>query len=182
VSNNDMQARMPWLKRTRPMYIALALTPMVVLTLWGVGEACSCPPEPTAAESLKIADAVFEGTIVDQRAYVSFEKNCTGPAIAYDVIVRRAWKGVFDRRVSLQRSSVCSPAFRVGETALIYAGRHNDEIFVRGCLPTKRIDWAEADVAQLGTPIATFPGHAVPIATAPRPRRRGHRRLRPHLR
>lgn len=142
------------------------MTPLVILLSWGVGEGCKCPPEPTAVEALGMADVVFVGTIIDQRAYVSFEEGCTGPAIEYDVIVGRAWKGVFERRVSLRRSTVCSPAFRVGQTSLIYAGRHNDELFVESCLPTKRVDEAVSDIAQLGAPIATFPGHAEPVATS----------------
>jgi hypothetical protein len=151
-------------KLARRSFVTLAMTPLVVLLSWGVGEACKCPPEPTASEALGIADVVFVGTIIDQRAYVSFDESCTGPAIEYDVIVERAWKGVFERRVSLRRLSMCSPAFRVGETALIYAGRHSDEVFVATCLPTKRIDEAVSDIAQLGAPIATFPGHAEPVA------------------
>jgi hypothetical protein len=139
---------------------------LLILLSWDVGEACKCPPEPTAAEALGIADAVFEGTIVDQRAYVSFAKDCTGPAIEYEVVVGRVWKGVFDRQVWLRRLSMCSPAYRVGETALIYAARHNDELFVTTCLPTKSVDEATADIAQLGAPIATFPGHAQPVAAS----------------
>jgi hypothetical protein len=154
------------MSRARPALVMLALTPLVVLLSWGVGEACSCPPEPSAAEALGQADAVFEGTIVDQRAYVSFDEGCTGPAIEYDVIVGRAWKGVSDRQVVLRRPGTCSPAFRVGETALIYAGRDNNGLFVMACMPTKGIERAAADITQLGAPIATFLGPAKPVATS----------------
>jgi hypothetical protein len=166
VSNNGMTTRMRRLKLARRSFAGLVMAPLMVLLSRGVVEGCKCPPEPAAAEALGIADVVFVGTIIDQRAYVSFDESCTGPAIEYDVIVERAWKGVFERRVSLQRSTMCSPALRVGQTALIYAGRHNDELFVRSCLPTKRVDEAVSDIAQLGAAIATFPGHAEPVATS----------------
>ncbi|MEO5819387.1 MAG: hypothetical protein ABIT71_02700 [Vicinamibacteraceae bacterium] len=142
----------------------LALAPMMVLLAWGVGEACKCAPEPTAVEALAMADAGFIGTIVDQRSFINIDSIYTGPAIEYDVIVQRAWKGVVERRITLRRLSRCSSSFGVGETSLIYAFRDRGSLVVPGCLPTKRLAEAAADLRQLGTPMVTFAGHAPPVA------------------
>jgi hypothetical protein len=144
------------------------LIPIVMMLSQGVGEACSCPPERTPAEALAIADAVFQGTIVDQRAVLlKGDPLCGGPGIKYDVIVKRAWKGVSEHRVSLLRPGVCSPSFQVGSTALIYAARHDGELFAQSCLPTRYTSDVEADVAQFGSPpIFTFDGPVTPVATS----------------
>jgi hypothetical protein len=142
--------------------------PFMLMVSQGVGYACSCPPEPTPAEALTIADAVFQGTIVDQRAVLlKGDPVCRGPGIEYDVIVKRAWKGVSERRVSLLRTNVCSPSFHVGSTALIYAARHDGELIVMGCMPTRYTSKVETDVAQFGAPpVFTFDGPATPVAAS----------------
>jgi hypothetical protein len=164
-----MQSRMPGTTGKRSA--TLALTSVLALLPWGLGEACSCPPEPSAIEALGISDAVVVGTIVDQRSYVNIDGIYTGPAIEYDVIVRRAWKGVVPRQVALRRVSPCSPSFRVGETSLIYAGRRNGDLVALACLPNRRIDEAASDVAKLGVPQVTFAGHAPPVAASLPPSR-----------
>jgi hypothetical protein len=146
--------------------LGLLLTPIVLIVSQGTSEACSCPPEPAAAEALQMVDAVFEGTIVDQRAVLAGDQLCTGVGVEYDVIVRRAWKGVFERRVKLVRAGVCSPSFRVGSTALIYANRHHGELTVCGCMPTKDAANAASDIAQFSSPLVTFEGRAIPVATS----------------
>jgi hypothetical protein len=142
------------------------LIPIMLIVSRGAGEACSCPPKPTPAEALTIADAVFEGTIVDQRAVLTGEPICTGPGIKYDVIVKRAWKGIAERRVSLVRPGVCSPHFRVGSTALIYAARYDGELNVMSCMPTRYDSRVEGDFAQFPPPLITFDGPAPPVATS----------------
>jgi hypothetical protein len=144
------------------------LIPILLMVSHGVGEACSCPPAPAPAEALTIADAVFQGTIVDQRAVlITGEPWCTGAGIEYEVIVKRAWKGVSERRVFLVRNNVCSPSFHVGGTALIYAARHKGELIVMSCMPIKYDADIEADIAQFGSPPSvTFDGPATPVATS----------------
>ena len=138
---------------------------MVVLS-WGISEACQCALEPTAVEALALADAGFVGTVVDQRTILHIDGPYTGPGIEYDVIVQRAWKGVGERQLSLQRLSRCAPSFGVGTTSLIYASRVNGSLIIPNCLPTKRLDEAAAALLQLGAPMVTFPGPAEPVATA----------------
>jgi hypothetical protein len=144
----------------------LALSSLAVLLSWEVAEGCTCAPEPSAAEALAVADAGFVGTIVDQRAILHIDGIYTGPAIEYDVVVQRAWKGVGERRLSLRRLSPCAPGFGVGETSLIYATRMHGALVVPSCLPTKRITDAARALVQLGEPVLTFPGHAQPVATS----------------
>lgn len=144
----------------------LALSHLMVLLSWDVGEACKCAVEPSAVEALAMADAGFVGTVVDQWSIVNIDGVYTGPAIEYDVIVQRAWKGVVEQRLSLRRLSQCSSSFRVGETSLIYAFRDRGSLVVPGCLPTKRLDEAAADLVQLGAPMVTFPGPPQAVATS----------------
>lgn len=144
----------------------LALMATLVLLSWGVAEACKCAPEPPAREALAAADAGFVGTVVDQRTILHVDGVYTGPGIEYDMIVQRAWKGVAERRLSIRRLSRCAPAFRVGETSLVYAGHVGRHFVVFNCAWPKRLDRATADIVQLGTPMLTFPGEAQPVATS----------------
>ena len=159
-----MQARVP--VTTARRLGLLALSPVMVLLSWGVGEACKCAPEPTAVEALAMVDAGFVGTIVDQRTILHIDGLYTGPVIEYDVIVQSVWKGVVERRLALRRLSPCAPSFRVGETSLIYAGGEKGRLVVLNCIRPKRIAEATPDLVQLGAPMVTFPGQVQPVATS----------------
>jgi hypothetical protein len=99
--------------------------------------------------------------IVDQRSYINVDSSYTGPAIEYDVIVQRAWKGIAQPRLSLRRLSRCSPAFSVGQTSLIFAGGEHGHLAVWPCLPVKPVAKASEDLAQLGAASVTFAGIGV---------------------
>jgi hypothetical protein len=146
--------------------VLLALTHVVVLLCCARAEACKCGAEPTPREALAAADAAFVGTIVDQRSYINVDSSYTGPAIEYDVIVQRAWKGIVQPRLSLRRLSRCSPAFSVGQTSLIFAGGEHGHLAVWPCLPVKPVAKASEDLAQLGAASVTFAGPARPVATS----------------
>jgi hypothetical protein len=153
------------MRRWMPL-TATAMALMALMTMRGAAEACSCPPEPSAAEALRIADAVFEGTIVDQRAVLVGDGICSGAGIEYDVMIKRSWKGVSERRITLVRESVCAPSFRVGSTELIYADWHQGKLTACACLPTTLAANAAEDIAQLGAPLVTFEDRAIPVATS----------------
>ena len=82
---------------------ARTLAAVLVLLSWSRADACKCAVEPTAIEALGRSDAVFVGTVVDQRSDLFLDGVYSGPTITYDVAVRRAWKGVSAERLSLRR-------------------------------------------------------------------------------
>jgi hypothetical protein len=109
------------------------------------GEACSCPgPDPPPSEARRLATAVFEGTIVDQRAVLINVYDMTYPAIDYEVTLTRVWKGTPGRTVHVLRRGPCDPAFRVGNaylsmrTAISGAGCWRRPARRRRSLPTTR--------------------------------------------
>jgi hypothetical protein len=156
----------PVVRRAVQMVRVLGLIAVLLCVAGRAAEACTCGAEPTAREAVGLADAVLVGTVVDQRAYVHVEGICTGPAIVYDVVVHRAWKGLGDRRISLRRVSACSAAFGVGTTWLIYAMRSNGQFYTTGCLPNRRVDGVSSELWQLGAPEVRFEGSAAPVATS----------------
>jgi hypothetical protein len=145
---------------------ARTLAAVLVLLSWSRADACKCAVEPTAIEALGRSDAVFVGTVVDQRSDLFLDGVYSGPTITYDVAVRRAWKGVSAERLSLRRVGPCEPSFRVGQTYLIYAGWWRGNLVPQGCLPTKHVDDATADLSQLGAPVNVFTGDIHPVATS----------------
>jgi len=121
------------------------------------GEACSCPAERSPGEAMRRASAVFEGTIVDQRAVLITVDDPTTAAIDYEVRLTRIWKGPSSQTVHLLRRCLCDPAFRVGTSYLIYAaGDRLRGLVVVACTPTKLAADAALDVVELGAPLAVF--------------------------
>jgi hypothetical protein len=103
-----------------------------------------CLIEPKSIKvALKNSTAVFSGEVLEIRSGVTF--------LQARFRVERSWKGVEAEQVSvLNENTAESPHYRVGEKYLVFAGFRDGKLFTGNCSRTKRMEYAEEDLKQLG--------------------------------
>jgi hypothetical protein len=106
-----------------------------------------CVIEPKSVKvALKQSAAVFSGEVLEM-------KN-GGNYLEARLRVERSWKGVEEEEVSvLTDSTTESPHYRVGEKYLVFAGIRDGKLFTGNCSRTKRVEYAQEDLQQLGVPL-----------------------------
>lgn len=127
---------------------------LLLLFCSGAAVACECVRTPTVAEALEGADVVFAGKVVSirgHRASFQVERVWKGslPASAvsfmHEIVIEHRGRR---RRVIVGQSS-CDYKFTEGESYLVYAeGRRLKPVT---CSRTTRLEFAKADLKELGT-------------------------------
>jgi len=91
----------------------------------------------------KNSTAVFSGEVVEIRSGVNF--------LQAQFRVEHSWKGVKAEQVSVFTENTAeSPHYRVGEKYLVFAGIREGKLFTGNCSRTKRLEYADEDLKQLG--------------------------------
>jgi len=100
--------------------------------------------EPKSVKvALKQSAAVFSGEVLEM-------KN-GGNYIEARLRVERSWKGVEAEEVSvLADSTTESPHYRVGQKYLVFAGIRDGKLFTGNCSRTKKLEYAQGDLQELG--------------------------------
>ncbi len=103
-----------------------------------------CLIEPKSVKyALKKSTAVFSGEVLEIRSGVNF--------LQARFRVERSWKGVEAEEVFVSTDgSAESPHYRVGEKYLVFAGIRNGKLYTGSCSRTKRLEYGEEDLQQLG--------------------------------
>jgi hypothetical protein len=103
-----------------------------------------CLIEPKSVKgALKNSTAVFSGEVLEVRSGVN--------SLQARFRVERSWKGVEAEQVSvLTENTAESPHYRVGEKYLVFAAIRGGKLFTGNCSRTKRLEYAEEDLKQLG--------------------------------
>ena len=115
--------------------------------------ACSCAELPPPLESLKSATAVFSGRILSAKP-----EGANG--YAYTVEVYAVWKGPASPELIVTTSDVgmCGLWMGVGSEFLVYALGDEGALTTHNCTRSKPLQFAGADLAELGTPVAVATG------------------------
>ena len=110
----------------------------------GANSTMRCLIEPKSVKgTLKNSTAVFSGEVLEVRSGVNF--------LRARIRVERSWKGVEAEQVSvLTENTAESTHYRVGEKYLVFAGIRAGKLFTGDCSRTKRLEYAEEDLRQLG--------------------------------
>jgi len=110
----------------------------------GANSAMRCLNQPKSVKgAVKQSAAVFAGEVLEM-------KN-GGNYIEARLRVERSWKGVEGEEVLvLTDSTTESPHYRVGEKYLVFAGIRDGKLFTGACSRTKRVEYAQGDLQQLG--------------------------------
>ena len=110
----------------------------------GANSTMRCLIEPKSIKgALKNSAAVFSGEVLEIRSGVNF--------LQARFRVEHSWKGVEAEQVSvLTENTAESPHYRVGEKYLVFAGIRAGKLFTGDCSRTKRLEYAEEDLKQLG--------------------------------
>ena len=110
----------------------------------GANSTMRCLIEPKSVKgALKNSTAIFSGEVLEIRSGVNF--------LQARFSVERSWKGVEAEQVSvLTENTAESPHYRVGENYLVFAGIRDGKLFTCNCSRTKRLEYAEEDLKQLG--------------------------------
>ena len=91
----------------------------------------------------KNSTAVFSGEVVEIRSGVNF--------LQAQFRVEHSWKGVEAEQVFVFTENTAeSPHYRVGEKYLVFAGIRDGKLFTGTCSRTKRLEYADEDLKQLG--------------------------------
>ena len=104
-----------------------------------------CMIEPKSVKSaLKKSTAVFAGEVLEIKKGGNFTEA--------RFRVERSWKGVELEEVSVFEadSTAESPHYRVGERYLVFAGIQDGKLITGNCSRTKKIEYAQGDLQQLG--------------------------------
>ena len=104
-----------------------------------------CMVEPKSVKNaLKKSAAVFAGEVFDIKKGSNFSE--------VRFRVERSWKGVVLEEISVLEAdnTAESPHFRLGERYLVFAGIENGTLITGNCSRTKKIEYAEGDLQQLG--------------------------------
>ena len=103
-----------------------------------------CMTEPKSVKNtLKKSTAVFSGEVLETKSGVNF--------LQARFRVERSWKGVeADEVFVLTDGSAESPHYRVGENYLVFAGIRDGKLFTGLCSRTKKLEYAQEDLQQLG--------------------------------
>jgi hypothetical protein len=110
----------------------------------GANAAMRCLNHPKSVKAaLKQSAAVFSGEVVEMKN----GRNYTEARLR----VERSWKGVEAEEVSvLADSTTESPHYRVGQKYLVFAVIRDGELFTGNCSRTKKLEYAQEDLQQLG--------------------------------
>jgi hypothetical protein len=108
------------------------------------GSSMRCMIGPKSVKGVfKNSTAVFSGEVLETRSGVNF--------LEARFRVERSWKGVEAEEVFVTTDGHAeSPHYRVGEKYLVFAGSNNGKLFTGICSRTKRLEYAEEDLRQLG--------------------------------
>ena len=103
-----------------------------------------CFIEPKSVKgALKTSTAVFSGEVLETKSGVNF--------LQARFRVERSWKGVeADEVFVLTDGGAESPHYRVGEKYLVFAGIRDGKFFTGICSRTKKLEYAQGDLQQLG--------------------------------
>ncbi len=104
-----------------------------------------CLIEPKSVKrALKHSAAVFSGEVIDIKKGPNFFEA--------RFHVERSWKGVESEDVSVLElnSTAESPHYRVGARYLVFADTEYGKLFTGNCSRTKKIEYAQGDLLQLG--------------------------------
>ena len=133
----------------RTLRIGLAVVAIVVV-IAGPSAACTCDPRPqSVSAALEAASAVFIGRVLS----VPSDTNYESPG-RYVFQLVEAWKGIDESTDTVTIDgglSSCTYHFKKDVAYLVYA--HGKRLFAGECSRTVRLDRAESDLNELGTPI-----------------------------
>jgi hypothetical protein len=103
-----------------------------------------CFNEPRSVKTaVRRSTAVFSGEVLEIKSGGNF--------LVVRFRVERFWKGVTSEEVSVSSdSTVESPHYRVGEKYLVFAGLHEGKLFTGSCSRTRKLEYAQRDLDQLG--------------------------------
>ena len=103
-----------------------------------------CWIEPKSVKvALKQSAAVFSGEVLEIRNGGNY------PEVR--LRVARSWKGVEGEEVSLLTDSTTeSPHYRIGQKYLVFADKRDGKLFTGNCSRTKKLEYAQGDLQQLG--------------------------------
>lgn len=135
---------------------------------WEASDACSCIPTPPVSESLRMSDAVLDGTVLAvedryvgltkakvwiQERFGYFTQNPADTGFAVRVKVHELWKGTESSELvffTSRSSAECGYPFRVGERYLMYAFRLEEGSYeISLCTRTAPRVAADEDVSAL---------------------------------
>ena len=127
----------------------LVLSLVVLLALPAASLACSCAEPPPPSEALKAATSVLTGHVV---AAIPDGAN----AFIYTVRVHAVWKGEASPELEIKTSDVamCGLWMEPGTPYLVYAYGPEQDLSTHNCTRSRPVEFAAADLAELGDPIA----------------------------
>ena len=122
----------------------LAICLVCVLPCHATHPALRCLADLRSAKSaLRQSAAVFLGEVLEIKSGGNF--------LEARFRVERFWKGVATEEVSVSVDSTTeSPHYRVGEKYLVFAGLKERKLFTGTCSRTKKLEYAQGDLQQLG--------------------------------
>jgi hypothetical protein len=128
--------------KTVVLFLLTSLT--YVLPCHEANSTMRCLDGPKSIKGVfKNSTAVFSGEVVEIRSGVNF--------LQAEFRVERSWKGVEAEQVSVFTENTAeSPHYRVGEKYLVFAGTRDGKLFTGNCSRTKRLEYADEDLKQLG--------------------------------
>ena len=106
--------------------------------------AARCLIQPKSVEeALKRSDAIFIGEVM--------KVNDGGSVQEARLRVEQSWKGIETKEVTVLATHTAeSPYYQVGKRYLVFASLQNGKLITGSCSRTKRIEYAEEDIRQLG--------------------------------
>jgi len=128
--------------KTVMLFLLTSLT--YVQPFHGANATMRCLNGPKSIKGVfKNSTAVFSGEVVEIRSGVNF--------LQAQFRVEHSWKGVKAEQVSVFTENTAeSPHYRVGEKYLVFAGIREGKLFTGNCSRTKRLEYADEDLKQLG--------------------------------
>ena len=140
--------------RRQVLLASLTVLSVALSTMASSVHACSCAPRPQAAEALKRATVVFQGTVIDITPIFSLGgRHLSGYNVKFEM--KNRWKGLSSKWLVVQTGTTggrCGVEFRINEDWLVYA--HGKEILVTSiCTRTRRVSEAKEDLQALGLPL-----------------------------
>jgi hypothetical protein len=128
--------------KTVALFLLTSLT--YVPPCHGANSTMRCLNGPKSIKGvLENSNAVFSGEVVEIRSGVNF--------LQARFRVERSWKGVEAEQVYVFTENTAeSPHYRVGEKYLVFAGSRDGKLFTGNCSRTKRLEYADEDLKQLG--------------------------------
>jgi len=128
---------------------------LVLLVMPAAARACSCAEPPPPLQAMSEATAVFAGKVVEAEAF-------GGNQYAYTIRVYAVWKGPAPDFIELWTSDVamCGLLMGVGTEFLVYAAGDPESMAVSNCSRSRALEFAAADLDELGDPLTVPTGEA----------------------